>query len=240
MPVSISPTQSQINAAMRSFLLGMVPPGVEVVLGEQNRVAEPSGQDFLVFTPMFRNRIATNIDTYVDVTFVGSISGNQLTITSSPTLQNLQVGSPIYGTNVAPGTVITALGTGVGGNGTYTVTPQQTVPSDLIASGQTTFDQPTQITIQIDVHGPNSPDTAQTVSTLFRDQYGVDAMGGVPGIVCPLYADDPKEVPFMNAEQQFETRWIVEAVIQVNQTVTVSGQQFATQVVIPPVPVPEF
>jgi hypothetical protein len=36
-------------------------------------------------------------------------------------------------------------------------------------------------------------------------------------------------MPFMNAEQQWETRWIVEAALQVNQLVT-PPQQYADQV----------
>lgn len=241
MPVSISPTESQINAAFRTYLLNILPSGTEVVLGEQNRVSEPVGPDFLVFTPLFRTRLGTNWDTYLDLTYTGSISGSTLTITAAPSTGGaLQVGSPVYGPSIIIGTTITALGTGAGGVGTYTISTSQNVASGMIASGDTQFVQPTQITVQVDVHGPNSSDNAQVISTLFRDAYTFDALGGNAGIICPLYADDPKEVPFMNAEQQFETRWIVTALFQANQTVTVTGQQFATQVTIPLHPVPEI
>jgi hypothetical protein len=56
------------------------------------------------------------------VAFVGngSISGNTLTVTTSTT-GALTVGSYVYGTGVPSNTFITALGTGTGGNGTYTL-----------------------------------------------------------------------------------------------------------------------
>ena len=68
------------------------------------------------------------------VTFVGSISGTTLTV-SSVTSGTLAIGQLITGTGVSaspPGssaTYITALGTGTGGVGTYTVSVSQTVSS---------------------------------------------------------------------------------------------------------------
>jgi hypothetical protein len=56
----------------------------------------------------------------------GGISGTTLTI-SAISSGILQVGSTIEGTGVATGTIITALGTGVGGVGTYTVNISQLV-----------------------------------------------------------------------------------------------------------------
>jgi hypothetical protein len=58
--------------------------------------------------------------------FTGAISGTTLTVTGS-TVGHLQVGSVINGTGVSAGTTITALGTGLGGAGTYTVNISQLV-----------------------------------------------------------------------------------------------------------------
>jgi hypothetical protein len=58
--------------------------------------------------------------------FTGAISGTTLTVTGS-VVGFLQVGSVISGTGVAIGTTITALGTGLGGAGTYTVNISQLV-----------------------------------------------------------------------------------------------------------------
>ena len=63
----------------------------------------------------------------------GSISGTTLTITAA-TAGSLQVGSVLDGTGVLPGTTITALGTGTGGTGTYTVNISQSVVSTALTS----------------------------------------------------------------------------------------------------------
>jgi len=77
----------------------------------------------------------------VATSFTGSISGTTLTV-SSASGSTLVVGSIIAGENVIPGTTITALGTGTGGNGTYTVDASQTVTSRPMAgSGGTAFNQ---------------------------------------------------------------------------------------------------
>lgn len=88
--------------------------------------------------------------------------------------------------------------------------------------------QPTEIHIQLDVHGENSADNAQTVTTLFRDQYAVQAFSDLSPNVQPLYADDPKQVPFWNGEQQTENRWVITARLQANIAVE-TPQDFADQ-----------
>jgi hypothetical protein len=63
----------------------------------------------------------------------GSIAGTTLTITVATT-GTLAVGSIIEGTGVTVGTSITALGTGTGGVGTYTVSVSQNASSTAISS----------------------------------------------------------------------------------------------------------
>ncbi|MCF1367303.1 glycoside hydrolase family 55 protein [Burkholderia cenocepacia] len=63
----------------------------------------------------------------------GSISGTTLTITSV-TNGTLTVGQRITGNGIATGTYISALGTGTGGVGTYTVTLAQTVSNVTICA----------------------------------------------------------------------------------------------------------
>ena len=65
--------------------------------------------------------------------FVGSIAGAVLTA-GAPTAGALQVGQTIAGAGVTPGTKITALGTGTGGAGTYSVAPEQTVASTAMTT----------------------------------------------------------------------------------------------------------
>jgi hypothetical protein len=60
-----------------------------------------------------------------------SISGTTMTV-SGVTSGTLVIGQTIVGTGVTDGTIITALGTGSGGAGTYTVSASQTVSSTTI------------------------------------------------------------------------------------------------------------
>lgn len=66
MTPTLSLSESQTMTALRSFLLGVLAPGVEVVAGQDNRVAEPVGTDFVVMTPTMRERIETNVVTTLD------------------------------------------------------------------------------------------------------------------------------------------------------------------------------
>jgi hypothetical protein len=62
--------------------------------------------------------------------FTGVISGT--TLTASVVTGTIAVGQVITGTGVTAGTVITSLGSGTGGAGTYTVSVSQTVSSTAI------------------------------------------------------------------------------------------------------------
>jgi hypothetical protein len=66
-------------------------------------------------------------------TFSASISGTTMTVTGTPG-GTLVVGQTVGGSNVSGGTLITALGTGTGGAGTYTVNNSQTVAAASLTS----------------------------------------------------------------------------------------------------------
>jgi hypothetical protein len=63
----------------------------------------------------------------------GSISTTVLTVTAV-TSGALTVGQPISGAGITAGTIITALGTGTGGVGTYTVSASQTAASTTVTA----------------------------------------------------------------------------------------------------------
>lgn len=221
------PSQSAVFTALRSFLLEILPAGVEVVEGQDNRVPEPSVDDFVVMTEIFRPRLSTNVNTYTDVAFTGSIAGQTMTVTAVQ-FGAIAIGQRVNGLGVSVGTRITALQSGTGGVGTYTVSPAQTVASETLSSGFESHLQPTEINIQLDVHGENSADNAQIITTLLRDQYAVSAFSAIDPNVQPLYADDPKQVPFWNGEQQAENRWVITARLQANIAMQ-TPQDFADQ-----------
>lgn len=164
MPLSISPTETDIETSLRTFLLSVLPTGVEVVLGQVNRVPEPAVSDFVIMWPVSRERLETNLDIYHDVPLAGN----------------------------------------------------------------TTYNMHVQVNFQLDVHGPNSADNAQTITTMFRDDYAVQNFLSTNNFpITPLYADDPRQIPFINAESQYENRWVIDAAVQADQTVTGVTTQFA-------------
>jgi hypothetical protein len=73
------------------------------------------------------------ISTPSSAIFTGSISGTTLTV-SLVQSGTIAVGQAIFGQGIAQNSVITALGTGSGGVGTYTVSDSQTVASTAINS----------------------------------------------------------------------------------------------------------
>jgi hypothetical protein len=225
MSISLSITETQIFTTLRNFLISILPTGTPVIRAQTNRVPEPANTNFVTMTPLFQERMATNIEGLVETLFAGSISGTTLTI-SSITTGTVAIGSQIYGPNVAAGTIITALGTGTGGTGTYTVNNSQSVAGSTMQAGTSQVEQTTQVTIQLDVHGPASADNAQIISTLFRDQYGTNFFEMSGFNLDALYTSDPKQMPFINGEQQFEERWTIDVMLEANAIVTIP-QQFA-------------
>ncbi|MDR3373159.1 MAG: DUF2793 domain-containing protein [Ancalomicrobiaceae bacterium] len=90
------------------------------------------GLDGYVFRNRLRNAtFAVNQRGLNLPVFTGAISGTTLTV-SAVASGTLQVGQVLSGSGVTAGTTITALGTGTGGTGTYTVSASQTVASTTI------------------------------------------------------------------------------------------------------------
>ena len=234
----ISPNQVDIETALRTFLLAILPDGIEVVTGQDNRVPEPDVDNFVVMWPIRRTRLDTNNDEFADVVFTADIAGSILTVTAIAH-GRIEVGATVFGVDVDSGTTILSFNSGSGGIGTYNLNKSKIIPSGKIACGAINTMQAVEVVVQLDVHGSLSPDNAQIISTLLRDQYGVSAIQAINSAITPLHADDPRQMPFINAEQQYETRWIVEAHLQVNQTIKVP-QQFADEVRIARVAVDEF
>ena len=80
-----------------------------------------------------------------------------------------------------------------------------------------------QLAMQLDLYGPSAGDWAVMLTTLLRDQYGVDALA--PDC-SPLYSDDPRRAPLVTGEEQWQDRWIVTAQLEY-LPVTTAPQDFA-------------
>lgn len=224
-----SPAVSDVLGALQAFLLDLLPiTADDVVQGLVNRVGEPGDTTFIVMTPIRFERLATNIDAQADCRFVGSITANVLTVVSID-IGSIGLGLTVFAAGVAPGTTITKFLDGEGGAGTYQVSRNQTVAQATMSAGATTLTQEARVVVQLDFHSldTTSGDYAQAVSTALRDEFATTFFAALPppqNSVAPLHADDPRQAPFLNAEQQYEWRWVLEAHFQANQILALPAQ----------------
>jgi len=238
MAYGIVPTQSGIQAAMNAFLAATL-PGVLVVSGQDNRVSEPPAGDFIVMTPIAFARIETNWDVPADCKFIGGIAGTVLTV------QTVQIGkvlpnATLFGTGIIGQCTIVSQTSGPpGGAGTYTVSSAQNISSNTtFSSGAVARQQNMEWRLQLDFHSGSNPpslnagDMAAVFVTQYRSAFATDFFENQLSLgIDALYADEARQVPFINDQQQYEWRWIVEAMLQANQVVTVP-QQFADAVTV--------
>lgn len=236
--ITVSPSEQDIFTALRAFLLYALPAGTPVIQGQGNRTSEPKQGDFAVMWPIMSPRLSTNLDEYLDGVFEGTITGTTMDITSvTPGFSTqLGVGSTIFGAGISAGTQIKALGTGTGGIGTYILTQGGTFGPGVIAAGIETLEQDVEFVMQVDIHGEMATNNQAIVSTLFRDEVGYDLFRSTGSDVSPLFIEEPRQMPFMNAEQQYEDRYVLTMHLQANLVIKVP-LQFAAQLVVDPVSV---
>lgn len=99
------------------------------------------------------------------------------------------------------------------------------------SQGASLLTMDTELKLQLDVHGPLSGDFAQMIATLWRSDYGVQLVGSQGYDIAPLYAEEPRQSPFINGEQQFEVRWSVDVALQINPVVSLP-QDFASELAL--------
>jgi hypothetical protein len=110
-----------------------------------------------------------------------------------------------------------------------TPTARQRLETDLVSwtNEATTLDNQlsTRLTVQVDFHGDDAAaDNAQTAFQLLRSPYACDYFAGLNLGVTPLDASDPNQIPFVNAESQYEDRWVVNAYLQINPVLSTTAQ----------------
>jgi hypothetical protein len=92
------------------------------------------------------------------------------------------------------------------------------------AQGARATRRSTQIGIAVDFYGGDAADNGQIFNTLFRDLYGADFFAGYA--IAPLWCDDGRQMPLIDSEKQYETRWMIRAVLQANPEIS-TPQDFA-------------
>jgi hypothetical protein len=221
---TLSPAQSDAQTALKAFLADLFPTG-EMIAAQANRVPEPHTANFVLMSLIRFERQATNVDGNSDVRLQGSIAATTLTVTAV-TLGTIVPGMPLFGPGVAYGTLIVAqLSGNPGSTGTYSVSVSQTVGAEVLSGGTKIVTTSYTATIQCDFHSADytAGNWAQIFSGLFRDEYATTFFAGLStgATITPLYSDDAEQRPFINENQQYEWRWVVDAKLQIDQTVTV-------------------
>jgi hypothetical protein len=86
---------------------------------------------------------------------------------------------------------------------------------------ETTEDQ-VDFSMQLDVCGKSAGDQARLIALLFRSDYACRFFE--PYSIQPLYLDDPKHMPVVNGEEQYEQRWMTTLHLQFNPSVNVPAE----------------
>jgi len=119
-------------------ITGITMVGATIVLPNRVRIRGPNASG-LVFTATSTHPGPFMFHALNGAIFVASISGTTLTVTSV-SHGVLAAGQALIGPGITPGNVITALGTGTGGPGTYRLKLSQSMPSAPLSSSIAMFD----------------------------------------------------------------------------------------------------
>ena len=78
--------------------------------------------------------------------------------------------------------------------------------------------------MQLDFYGDGAYDRVMKTSTLWRSRYSTEALKGV----APLYANNPRNLQYVNEQDQYEQRFLLEIALQYNPYYSYSEQSAAT------------
>lgn len=93
-------------------------------------------------------------------------------------------------------------------------------PEDDPNPAELSLTESAQFGVQLDVHGGDDcAANAARIAVTWRSAWAANFLAGT--IISPLYASEPTQTAFENAENQVETRWIVTIYLQANPVVTV-------------------
>lgn len=84
---------------------------------------------------------------------------------------------------------------------------------------------------QLDFYGPDSQNWANVVAILARTEKACEIFASYGAGILPVNAEDPKQLPFVNGEEQYEQRWMVTLVTAIEQSITTT-QESATSLEI--------
>jgi len=80
--------------------------------------------------------------------------------------------------------------------------------------------------VQVDIYGENAGDRAITLETVFASSYGYETIKALDARLAPLYSSDAIQAPMINAESQWQERYIITLSLQAHITVTLRQDYF--------------
>lgn len=95
------------------------------------------------------------------------------------------------------------------------------------------FKGPLKYSVQVDCYGTVASDWAAAIVMALRTPYACDSFAASGFDIQPLYADDPKQLSFVDEGNQFVERWVFNAVLQYNPVIIIPMQSM-TQISLGP------
>lgn len=84
--------------------------------------------------------------------------------------------------------------------------------------GNVTSQQDVQATVQLDFFGDNADWRSRQLTTLWRSTHATDALTSCQ----PLFANTPRQIEYVNEQNLYESRFVVEIALQYNPYYTYS------------------
>lgn len=106
--------------------------------------------------------------------------------------------------------------------GSARITPWRTnVDSNDTATQTKSISVGASYTFQCDVYGANAADNAAILAFAFRDDYPQQFM---PVGAAAMYASDPLQMQFVDAEDNYEDRWVIDLTVGYNPVIAIQSQ----------------
>ncbi|MDE9552784.1 phage neck terminator protein [Xenorhabdus bovienii] len=87
-------------------------------------------------------------------------------------------------------------------------------------TGQQHISRTTEWRCQLDFYGDSAESNALLVATVIRSEFACEQFQELGGTITPLHTSDPRQLSIINGEQQWENRWTLDFVAQINPIVT--------------------
>lgn len=93
-------------------------------------------------------------------------------------------------------------------------------------TSQMSYTEIRQAEIQVDLYGPEAGNRAIELETLFASSYGYETIKTLDDRLAPLYSSEAIQAPMINAESQWQERYIITLYLQAHITVTLRQDYF--------------